>query len=79
MRAYYQAAYRPGSNGIVERSHCTIKAMAERSGTRPVEAAYWYNIVPREGQREGLRRRGQYISMSTGNWAGKILWRGQRR
>ena len=50
VKAYYRAAYRPGGNGIVERSHRTIKAMAERSGTSPVEAAYWYNMVPREGQ-----------------------------
>ena len=53
VRAYYRAAYRPGGNGIVERSHRTIKAMAERARTSPVEAAYWYNMVPREGQREG--------------------------
>ena len=53
VKAYYRAAYRPGGNGIVERSHRTIKAMAERSGTSPIEAAYWYNMVPREGQREG--------------------------
>ena len=43
----------PGGRGILERSHRTIKAMVERSGTSPVEAAYWYNMVPREGQREG--------------------------
>ncbi len=79
VRAYYRAAYRPGGNGIVERSHRAIKAMAERSGTSPVEAAYRYNMVQREGQREGLRCRGQYISMSAGNWVGKILWRRQRR
>ena len=52
VRPYYRAAFRPGGNGIVERSHRTIKAMAERAGTSPVEAAYWYNMVPRDGQKE---------------------------
>ena len=48
----FRAAYRPSGNGIVERSHRTIKTMAERAGTSPMEAVYWYNIVPRDGQRE---------------------------
>ena len=32
VRPFYRAAYRAGGNGIVERSHRTIKTMAERSG-----------------------------------------------
>ena len=33
IRSYYRATYRPGGNGIVERHHQTVKAIAERGGT----------------------------------------------
>lgn len=48
----FRAAYRPGGNGIVERHHRTIKAMAERGNVDPREAVYWYNSSPRVGQDE---------------------------
>ena len=32
IRSYYRAAYTPGKNGIVERHHWTVKAIAERGG-----------------------------------------------
>lgn len=48
----FRAAYRPGGNGIVERHHRTIKAIAERGGISPIEAVYWYNSTPRSGQEE---------------------------
>ena len=48
----FRAAYRPAGNGIVERHHRTIKSMAEKMRKSPVEAVYWYNIAPKEGQRE---------------------------
>ena len=47
---FYRAAYRPSGNGIVERNHRTVKAMAERSNVSPVEAAFYYNSSPRYGQ-----------------------------
>ena len=50
--AFYRAAYRASGNGIVERCHRTIKAMAERSGKNPIEAVFWYNMAPRYGQRD---------------------------
>ncbi|GAB1602697.1 hypothetical protein Ahia01_000549600 [Argonauta hians] len=50
VRPYYRAAYRPNGNGIVERNHRTIKAMAERSQISPQEAVFWYNMTPRVGQ-----------------------------
>ena len=50
--SWFRAAYRPQGNGIVERHHRTIKAMAERSGIRPEEAVYWYNMSPKKGQRD---------------------------
>ena len=50
VRPFYRAAYRAGGNGIVERSHRTIKTMAERSGKSPIDAVFWYNVVPRYGQ-----------------------------
>ena len=49
-RPYFRAAYRPEGNGIVERNHRTIKALAERGGTSPGEALFWYNMTPRSGQ-----------------------------
>jgi len=49
---FYRAAYRASGNGIVERHHRTIKAMAERMGKSPIEAVYWYNLAPKDGQKE---------------------------
>ena len=46
---YFRAAYRPSGNGIVERHHRTIKALAERGQITPMEAVYWYNMAPRSG------------------------------
>ena len=48
----FRAAYRPGGNGIVERHHRTVKAIAERGHISPREAVFWYNITPRSGQDE---------------------------
>ncbi|KAF2360595.1 Reverse transcriptase RNA-dependent DNA polymerase [Trinorchestia longiramus] len=39
-------------NGIVERHHRTVKAIAERGRISPIEAVYWYNSTPRSGQDE---------------------------
>lgn len=50
MRPFFRAAYRPSGNGIVERHHRTIKAMAERGRITPAEAVFWYNMSPRSGQ-----------------------------
>ena len=52
VRQFFRAAYRPSGNGIVERHHRTIKAIAERGNISPLEAVYWYNISPRSGQRD---------------------------
>lgn len=49
----FRAAYRPSGNGIVERHHRTIKAIAERGMISPMMAVYWYNSTPRTGQDEG--------------------------
>lgn len=46
---YFRAAYRPSGNGIVERHHRTIKALAERGQITPMEAVFWYNMSPRSG------------------------------
>ena len=50
VRPFYRAAYRAGGNGIVERSHRTIKTMAERSAKSPIDAVFWYSVAPRYGQ-----------------------------
>ena len=52
IRSYYRAADRPGGNGIVERHHRTVKAIAERGGISPEEATFWYNMAPKVGQRD---------------------------
>ena len=52
VRPFFRAAYRAGGNGIVERNHRTVKAMAERGKGDPIEAVYWYNNAPRDHQRE---------------------------
>ena len=49
IRPVFRAAYRPSGNGIVERHHRTIKALAERGNISPIEAVYWYNRTPRQG------------------------------
>ena len=53
VKHFFRAAYRPGGNGIVERHHRTIKAIAERGRISPAEAVFWYNVSPRAGQSEG--------------------------
>ena len=52
IRSYYRAAYRPEGNGIVERHHRTVKAIAERGGISLEEATFWYNMVPKVRQRD---------------------------
>ena len=52
IRPVFRAAHRPSGNGIVERSHRTIKAMAARTGKGPIDAAFWYNVSPRQGQKD---------------------------
>ena len=52
IRSYYRAAYRLGGNGIVERHHRTVKAIAERGGISPEEATFWYNMAHKVGQRD---------------------------
>ena len=49
VSALFRAAYRPCGNGIVERHHRTVKALAEKAGITPMEAVFWYNVTPRCG------------------------------
>jgi len=69
---YYRAAYRPRGNGIVERNHRTIKALAERAKVSPCESVFRYNISPRSGQKpESVPRRAVYEY----DWRHIIYWR----
>lgn len=36
-RCFFRAAYRPGVNGILERHHRAIKAMAKKRKSSPIE------------------------------------------
>lgn len=42
MRHYFQAAYRLSGNGVVNRHHWTIHAVAYRNQILPQEAVFWY-------------------------------------
>ena len=66
VRSFFRAAYRPSGNGIVERHHRTIKAMAERGSISPLEATFWYNMSPRSGQDSTLFLNIQYFGMIGG-------------
>ena len=44
----FRCAYRPGGNGIVERNHRTIKRTAARANIDPLDAVFWYNLLPLE-------------------------------
>ena len=50
VRPWYRAAYRASGNGIVERHHRTVKAIAERASISPLAAVFWYNCTPKSGQ-----------------------------
>jgi len=47
VRLVFRCAYRPSGNGIVERSHRTIKCIAARSNCSIRQAVFWYNILPK--------------------------------
>ena len=44
----FRCAYVPAGNGIVERSHHTIKCIATRARCSVIEAVYWYNVTPKD-------------------------------
>ena len=45
----FQCAYVPAGNGIVERSHQSIKVIAARKQCWIPEAVYWYNVMLKDG------------------------------
>lgn len=47
VKVLFRCAYRPSGNGVVERNHRTIKRTAARAGIDPLDAAHWYNLLPR--------------------------------
>ena len=44
----FRCADSPSGNGIVERSHRTIKTIATRKNCSILEAVYWHNITPND-------------------------------
>ena len=48
VRMRFRCAYVPAGNGIVERSHRTIKRIAARTQCLVMEAVYWYNVTPKD-------------------------------
>jgi transposase InsO family protein/predicted aspartyl protease len=49
VKAVYRCAYRPSGNGIVERNHRTIKRMASRTNSDPLDMVFYYNATPKDG------------------------------
>ena len=47
----FRAVHEPGGNGIVERSHRTVKVIAARRDCSIAEAVHIYNATPRDGER----------------------------
>ena len=45
-----RAVHEPGGNGIVERSHRTVKVIAARKSCPIGEAVHLYNVAPRDGE-----------------------------
>ena len=50
VEVIYRAINRPSGNGVVERSHRTIKRIAARSNITIGEAVWWYNNTPSSGK-----------------------------
>ena len=44
----FRCAYSPSGNGIVERSHRTVKTIATRKNCSILEAFYWHNVTPKD-------------------------------
>ena len=44
----FRCAYSPSGNGIVERSHRTVKTIATRKNCSILEAVYWQNVTPKD-------------------------------
>ena len=44
----FRCAYSPSGNGVVERSHRTIKTIAARKNCSILEAVYWHNVTPKD-------------------------------
>ena len=47
VERHFRCAFRPETNGIVERNHRTVKRMAARTGESPLRMVYWYNVAER--------------------------------
>lgn len=45
----FRCAHVPSGNGIVERSHRTVKRIASRKRCTIAEAVYWHNATPKDG------------------------------
>ena len=44
----FRCAHSPSGNGIVKRSHRTVKTIAARKNCSILEAVYWHNITPKD-------------------------------
>ena len=44
----FQGAYSPSGNGIVERSHRTVKTITTRKNYSILETVYWHNVTPKD-------------------------------
>ena len=51
----FRAVYEPSGNGIVERSHRTVKVIAARKECSIAEAVHLYNVSPRDEEQRQVR------------------------
>lgn len=49
----FRAAHAPSGNGVIERSHRTVKVIAARKRCAIAEAVHLYNVTPRDGEGAG--------------------------
>ena len=69
VKQYFRSTYRQSGNGIIERNHWTVKAVAERSWISPQEAVFWYNMAQRMAKTKHPCHISQYLRTS-----GSIHW-----
>ena len=53
IRIVFRCAHVPSGNGITERCHRTVKTIVARTGCSVMEAAYIYNVTPKDDVHAG--------------------------
>ena len=51
VHVWFRYTHVPSENGIVERSHYTIKHIAARMQCLIIEVVYWHNVMPKDDKK----------------------------